>query len=295
MEISAIAAAWLTVRQVLSLRKPRNGRENSPTSLIFSARLPYRLDVLPGKAPKTRHEQDKQLHALTMCFGQMPRSQIEPQHVRQYLEARTAKVAGNREKALLSHVLTKAREWGIMAGANPCAAIRGFAERARSRYVSDEDLKAILAKADAPLAACVRLAYLTAQRPADVLKLRRSDVRVGFLHVEQNKSGAKLQTRIKPWLPNLFGTGVWDRFRCALARENRPPVALRCAHGSQGPRTCADVHAPKAVAGECPLQSSQTWFGNPYDQCTSAIGGNSNVASLAASHSLNVVHIRPEQ
>ena len=54
MEISAIAAAWLTVRQVPLLRKPRNGRENSPTSLIFSARLPYRLDVLPGKAPNTR-------------------------------------------------------------------------------------------------------------------------------------------------------------------------------------------------------------------------------------------------
>jgi hypothetical protein len=52
---------------------------------------------------------------------------------------------------------------------------------------------------------------------------------------------------------------------------------------------------PKVVAGECPLQRSQTWFGNPYDQCTSAIGGNSNVAWLAASHSLDVVHIRPRQ
>ena len=43
------------------------------------------------------------------------------------------------------------------------------------------------------------------------------------------------------------------------------------------------------------LQSSQTWFGNPYDQCTSVIGGNSNVTWLAASHSLDVVHIRPRQ
>jgi integrase len=81
-----------------------------------------------------------------------------------------------------------------------CAGIRGFA---RSRYVSDEDLKAILAKADAPLAACLRLAYLTAQRPADVLELRRSDLRDGFLHVEQNKSGAKLRIALEGELATL--------------------------------------------------------------------------------------------
>jgi hypothetical protein len=63
----------------------------------------YRREVLPGKAPKTRHEQDKQLTALVAVFGAMRAADIEPQHVRQYLDARTAKVAANREKALLSH------------------------------------------------------------------------------------------------------------------------------------------------------------------------------------------------
>jgi integrase len=92
---------------------------------------------------KTRHEEDEQLHALTMCFGQMLCSQIEP---------------------------------------------------------------AILAKADAPLAACLRLGYLTAQRPADVLKLRRSNVRDGFLHVEQNKSGAKLRIALEGELATLVAS-----------------------------------------------------------------------------------------
>ena len=48
----------------------------------------------------------------------MRAADIEPQHVRQYLDARAAKVAANREKALLSHVLTKTREWGVMARAS---------------------------------------------------------------------------------------------------------------------------------------------------------------------------------
>jgi integrase len=140
---------------------------------------------------------------VVAVFGQMRAADIEPQHVRQYLDARTAKVAANREKTLLSHVLTKTREWGVMAGANPCAGIRGFTERARSRYVNDDELTVILAKADAPLAAILRLAYLTAQRPADVLKLRRSDVRDGFLHVEQNKTGVKLRIALEGELATL--------------------------------------------------------------------------------------------
>lgn len=36
------------------------------------------------------------------------------------------------------------------------------------------------------------LALLTGQRPADVLKMRRTDVREGALHVAQNKTGQRL-------------------------------------------------------------------------------------------------------
>jgi len=94
----------------------------------------------------------------------------------------------NREKVLLSHLLTNARQQrGIVAGANPCAGIRGFAERVRSRYVSDENLKAILAKAGTPLAACLRIGHQhangrrPAQRkpPAVVLGIERRKVPTG--------------------------------------------------------------------------------------------------------------------
>jgi len=139
-------------------------------------------------------------------FGEMPCAAIEPVHVRQWLDKRgqAARVSANREKALLSHVLNMARAWGVMAGENPCVGIKGFSEKARGRYVTDAELQAVISEADAPLAAVLRLAYLTAQRPADVLKMMRSDVRDGFLHVDQNKTGAKLRIAVEGELAALL-------------------------------------------------------------------------------------------
>ena len=38
------------------------------------------------------------------------------------------------------------------------------------------------------------IALLTGQRPADVLKIRRADIRDGALWIVQNKTGARLGT-----------------------------------------------------------------------------------------------------
>ena len=39
------------------------------------------------------------------------------------------------------------------------------------------------------------IAYQTVQRPADVLKMRRADIRDGYLWVTQNKTGTKIEGR----------------------------------------------------------------------------------------------------
>ncbi|VBG49992.1 phage-related integrase [Burkholderia pseudomallei] len=41
------------------------------------------------------------------------------------------------------------------------------------------------------------IAYLTGQRPADVRKIKRSDIRDGNLHIVQNKTGAHLRIAIE--------------------------------------------------------------------------------------------------
>lgn len=56
--------------------------------------------------------------------------------------------------------------------------------------------RAIWGKADPVLRDAMDLAYLTGQRPADVLRMAVTDVRDGALHVQQGKTRAKLRIEV---------------------------------------------------------------------------------------------------
>ena len=126
--------------------------------------------------------------------------------MRSYLDKRgqTAKARANREKALLSHLFNKAREWGYTDAPNPCQGVKGFTESGRDRYVTDAEFQAVHAKADQTLRDAMDLALLTGQRPADVLKIKRDDIRDGALFIAQNKTGAKRAIEIVGELAQLI-------------------------------------------------------------------------------------------
>ena len=153
----------------------------------------YEREVMPTKAPRTQRDNLIELDKLRGVFGRMLIDAIKPHHVRGYLDARgqTAKARANREKALLSHLFNKAREWGYTDATNPCQGVKGFTETGRDRYVTDEEFKAVRDQADPTVRDAMDLALLTGQRPADVLKIMRADIRDGALFVAQNKTGAK--------------------------------------------------------------------------------------------------------
>lgn len=184
-----------------ALYAAETGTEVPQAQALFSySAARYRREVLPTKARKTQLEQDKELTRLIAVFGEMAVEEITPEDVRDYLDIRGtdsmvdgklvkgAPVAANREKALLSHVINKARAWGHSKKPNPCAGVEGFREFARDKLVEDDELAAVRKHADQALRDALDLAYLTGQRPADVLKLRRSDIKDGYLTVVQNKS-----------------------------------------------------------------------------------------------------------
>jgi integrase len=88
-------------------------------------------------------------------------------------------------------VFNKAREWGYTDAPNPCQGVKGFTELGRSRYVTDTEFQAVYDKAHPTVRDAMDIALLTGQRPADVLKILRTDIRDGALFVAQNKTGAK--------------------------------------------------------------------------------------------------------
>src|SRR4029079_9137841 len=73
---------------------------------------------------------------------------------------------------------------------------RGFTDRVRDAYIEDATYKAVWDAADWPTRDAMDLAYLTGQRPADVLKMRLPDIRDGFLWLSQGKTRKKLRMAI---------------------------------------------------------------------------------------------------
>jgi len=140
--------------------------------------------------------------------------------VRRYLDTRglKAKVRANREKALLSHVFNCAREWGYTDAANPCAGVKGHKEIGRDRYVEDAEFKAVWDKAHYTVQDAMDIAYLTGQRPGDVRKIMRADIKEGALWFTQGKTGKKLRITIEGELDTVVVrilarkhkvTGLW--------------------------------------------------------------------------------------
>jgi integrase len=168
----------------------------------------YRKEVLPAKALKTQREQTAQLGTLLKFFNDPPAplAAILPLHVRQYLDWRRATpVAANRERALLSHLWNMAREWGYTDRPNPCAGITGHRERGRAdKLPSAEVIAAVRAAACAPLRDALDLAFLTGQRPADVLALSITHIKGGELWIRQRKTGQALRIAIEGDLAALL-------------------------------------------------------------------------------------------
>jgi integrase len=196
----------LAVKKWADLEIDARPRQSEIITLRYVAER-YLREVLPTKAPRTQRDNLQEIEQLYRFFDNPPApiEKITPLHIRQYLDWRKkSPVRANREKALFSHIYNKAREWGYTSTANPCQGVKGFREVARDIYVEDWIYKAVWEAADWPTRDAMDLAYLTGQRPADVLKMKIGDVRDGYLMVTQGKTGKKLRITLQGHLATLI-------------------------------------------------------------------------------------------
>lgn len=165
-------------------------------SLMKYAFDQYERDILPKKAPSTQRENRLCLSQLRPVFDSAPIEAIRPQDVARYRDARSAPVRANREIALLSHVFNMAREWGFTKRDNPCRGVRKNREAPRDYYAEADVWDAVHAAAGQVVRDAMDLSYLSGQRPADVLKMSKHDIRNNELHVRQNKTRHVLRIRL---------------------------------------------------------------------------------------------------
>lgn len=192
----------------------------------------YEREIIPAKATRTQRDNLLSLKQLRQAFAGAPVDAVTSQVIAQYRDARTAKVRANREISLLSHVYNIAREWGITEK-NPAAGVRKNKETPRDYYARDEVWKAVYSKAPSELRDAMDLAYLTGQRPSDVLGMREPDIQDGFLLVDQGKTSKKLRIRLagSDGATNALGTLV-DRLKEQRKRRQvRGPYLITTQDG----------------------------------------------------------------
>jgi integrase len=160
---------------------------------------------------------------LRAFFGPMLPAQIEPRHITTYLEVGAKAdrgVRANRERACLSSCIS----WMLRNGhggisVNPCmraSGVRRNAERARDRYVTDAEYKAVFSEAPAQVRLMMELTYRTLQRPdSDILHwtaatVRRSPEGHRVLAFQQHKTKRQVQIGLTGELGLLVAVAIGD-------------------------------------------------------------------------------------
>jgi site-specific recombinase XerD len=183
------------------------GNTVSAAPTFAEAAAKYAREVLPGKAPRTQRDNEIEIAKLNEFFQGAPLDEIRPKHCNQYGQWRkAAPVRANREMALFRHIFDKARgAWGMTDAENPAHGYEKFAEQGRKHVDVDDTLYArVYAHADQPLRDALDMAYLTAQRPADVRKLDARHIINGELHIRQGKTQKALRISITGELAALL-------------------------------------------------------------------------------------------
>lgn len=140
----------------------------------------YMRLIAPKKAPRTCSDNIKEWAKLRPAFADMLPSEVTPQDVYRYMQARGARVRANREKALLSHMLT----YGVYKGLIPTnplyGAMRrdmiGHGERPRRRLPTDRELELFKSVSSDLIRCYVDLKELTGMRKGDILTLTEASL-----------------------------------------------------------------------------------------------------------------------
>jgi integrase len=155
----------------------------------------FTIEVIPNKAPKTQIDYRRYVVTLSKTFGHVLLADLEPQHIYQYVDKRSAKTAAHREIEVLSAAFTKAVQWGLIKAHPFKGEVRLEGEKARTRYVEDWELEAAMALPSrrkkgsvAMVQAYLRLKLLTGLRQRDLLLLTMSQLMDDGIHVTPSKT-----------------------------------------------------------------------------------------------------------
>lgn len=142
-------------------------------------------------AGRTQQEYSKAIVRLRHAFGHLAPDVWHPSAGYAYLEAQRGGVQANRDLSVLSNVMQVCVRAGVV-DRNLVREVQKNRERARERYVRDDELGAFLTHCNPKLNAWVGLKMLTGLRQGQMRELRVADWRNDSLWGPKAKGGRTL-------------------------------------------------------------------------------------------------------
>lgn len=160
----------------------------------------YLLEVVPAKSFKSQESNQLAIRRLRHVFGMMRPSEIQPVHAYKYADLVSkahGKTSAKHDIQCLSHLLTKAVEWGVINRNSLLGQVRINGTGPRDRLIEDWEIDEVLAIESSYRGVLIANAYIrfklmTGLRRGDILRLKLSNLEEDGIHVLLNKT--KLST-----------------------------------------------------------------------------------------------------
>ena len=190
-----------------ALAKVTRPRAQTVGDLLDSFQIHKLKELAPSTQKDYRGYIDRHLKPV---FEDATPDEVEPVHVAQYLEKRSAKKVANKEIACLS----SAFEYGMRIGLctrNPCRGVRRNKVKPKDRYVRDEQYLLYFDAAQAHVQDLMAGIYLMELRPGEARDLLKNQITPKGVRFEESKTG---KVKEISWSPALqyFLTRATSRF-----------------------------------------------------------------------------------
>lgn len=195
----------------------------------------YTVEVVPLKRPATSRNNLISIQRLKGTFGHIPVWEFKTPMAFEYrARFNDRKVAANRDLEVLSHLFSKAIEWGVIS--NDQHPLRGLRYKnpssPRCRYVEDWEVQEALKVASPFLSAYIQLKLTLGLRKGDMLSLKLSDRKDDGIHVLPSKTADSSGKRTI-YTPTPARLKAWEEALSVKPKRGRNSDYLFCTRDGE--------------------------------------------------------------
>jgi integrase len=187
----------------------------------------YQAQCVPSLSPRTQRDYIRHIGHLKERFGQLDATTLKPKDFGPFLQERAGKrgqTQRSKQLAVLSAAFTHAVSFWYLLDHNVLRDVKRPKRPPRDRLIEQHEFEAVRLSAPLRVQLMMDLALRLGQRQGDLLSLKWADIKDGFVHLQQGKTGKRLAIEITPDLKRIFG-------KCWMLKNRGEYVITRSCGG----------------------------------------------------------------